>query len=86
MKNNNLLGHLEHINDTYTELVDKIPTEDKLIMSHEETGGTGLEPWEISEITQTALGRLPVGIEEHVDLGFDIIYEAILEALSRSRK
>lgn len=85
-KNNDLLGHLENVNGTYTELVDKIPTEDKLIMSHEEIEKRGLEPWEISEIVQTALSRLPEGIEEHVDLGFDVIYEAILEALSRSRK
>ena len=81
-----MLEHLERVHDEYVELVDKIPTEDKLIMSREENSEMGLEPWEISEIVQTALGRLPEGIEEHVDLGFDIIYEAILEALSRSRK
>jgi len=85
-KNTDLLGHLENVHDAYIDLVDKIPTEDKLIISHEEIEKRGLEPWEISEIVQTALSRLPEGIEEHVDLGFDVIYEAILEALSRSRK
>ena len=65
--------------------IDKIPIEDKLTAAHVEEM-RGLEPWEISEIVNTALqeGR-PACLEEHMDALFDTLYEAILEALERAR-
>jgi hypothetical protein len=87
MKNTNpLLDHLEKVHDEYEELIDKIPMEDKLIMSREEALAVTLEPWEISEITQAALNDLPENLEGHVDDLFDVVYEAILEALDRARR
>jgi len=85
-KNTDLLGHLENVHEAYIDLVDKIPTEDKLIMSHEEIEKRGLEPWEISEIVQNALNIFPDNLNEHMARAFDIIYDAISEALERSRK
>jgi hypothetical protein len=84
-KSNDLLDHLEKVHDDYVELVDKIPTEDKLIMAHEEALEAGLEPWEISEIVRDALNDLPEGLEGHTDGLFDIVYDAISEALDRIR-
>ena len=84
MKINDLLGHLEKVHDEYGELVDKIPMEDKLVMSREEALAVNLEPWEISEIVQGALSELPEG--SHVDNLFDVIYDAISEALDRARR
>lgn len=81
--NIDLLDHLEKVRDDYVDLVDKIPTEDKLLMSHGEVAIRGLEPWEVSEIVQGALNDLPEGLEDHVDNLFDIIYDAIAEALDR---
>ena len=84
-KSNPLLDHLERIHDDYVDdPIDKIPTEDKIIMAHEQEA-QGLEPWEISVIVQGALNELPKGLEEHVDSLFDIVYEAITEALDKSR-
>lgn len=85
-KNNDLLDHLERVHDDYIDVVDKISTEDKLIMSHEELMSRGLEPWEISEIVQGALHDFPDKLEDNEDLAFDVIYDAISEALERSRK
>lgn len=85
MGNKDLLNHMEKVHDTYVDLVDKIPTEDKIIMSHELEESGGLEPWEISEITQAALNNLPEGLEDHVDALFDLVYDAISEALDKNR-
>lgn len=64
--------------------VDKISMEDKILLAEEERDG-GLEPWEIAEITQHVLSKLPESIKnsEEVDLLFDIIYDAIYEALDK---
>jgi len=87
MRNSNdLLDHLEKVHDEYEVLVDKIPTEDKLIMAFEEELSVVLEPWEISEIVQGALRDIPEGLENHVDSLYDVIYDAILEALERARR
>lgn len=80
-----LLDHAENVRDRYEVLVDKIPTEEKIIMSHEAEQTLGLEPWEISEIVQGALNELPEGLEDHVDTLFDVVYDAVAEALDRAR-
>jgi hypothetical protein len=64
--------------------VDKIPTEDKILLSAEEEA-FGLEPWEIQGIVQSALNHLPEGLDEYVDILFDTIYEAVSEALEQAR-
>lgn len=84
-RSNELLNHMERVQKDYVDAVDKMPTEDKLILSHEEAL-SDLEPWEISEIVQTALNDLPEGLEDHIDSLFDLVYDAISEALDRSRR
>ncbi len=84
MKGKALLDHMEKIHDDYEVLVDKIPLEDKLIASREESL-KGLEPWEISEIVRASLNSLPPGLEDHVDSLFDVVYDAIAEALDKVR-
>lgn len=79
-----LLDHAEKVHDDYLVLVDKISTEDKIIMAHEEET-LGLEPWEISEIVTSALTELPEGMDEHIDTLFDVVYDAVSEALGRVR-
>jgi len=79
-----LLDHIEQVQENYVELVDKVPTEDKIIMSREEA--SGLEPWEISEIVQGALGNLPEGLDGYVDSIFDVVYGAVSEALDKTRR
>ena len=83
-ENNKLLDHLEKVHDDYVELVEKVSTEDKLIMSREEDI-KDLEPWEISEIARNVLNDLPQGLEGHADGLFDIVYGAISEAMFRLR-
>ena len=85
MKSNDLLNHLEKIQGDYVELVDKIPTEDKLIMAHEQESA-GLAPWEISEIVQDALNGLPEELDNHVDSIFDVVYDAVASALDKNRR
>lgn len=84
MKGKELLDHVEKIQDDYEVLVDKIPTEDKLIASREEEFAD-LEPWEISEIVQESLNNLPERLEEHIDIVFDIVYAAVAKAVDRIR-
>ena len=87
MRNSNdLLDHLEKIHDEYEVLVDKIPTEDKLIMAFEEERSVVLEPWEIAEVVQSSLNNLPEGLENYVDSLFDVVYDAVSEALERARR
>ncbi len=84
--NEAILSHLEKIHEDYIELVDKVPTEDKIIMSREEAvAPSTLEPWEISEIVQAALNSLPGGLEAHFDSLFDVVYDAVAEAVDRIR-
>lgn len=85
MKGKALLDHMEKIHDDYEVLVDKIPMEDKLIAMREEPAKT-LEPWEISEIVQASLNSLPPGLEDHVDSLFDVVYDAVAEALDKVRR
>ena len=80
-----LLDRLEKTHADYLVLVDKVPTEDKIIMSYETEEIAGLAPWEISEIVQGALNGLPEGLEDHVDTLFDVVYDAVAEALHRTR-
>ena len=82
-KNTELLNHLERIHDDYGEVVDKISTEDKLLIAAEEQ--QGLAPWEISAIVQGALSELPEALAGHADSLFDIVYDAVTEALDKSR-
>ncbi len=64
--------------------IDPLSMEEKLMLAHE--GPVELAPWEITEIVQTALSSLSQELEvEQVDLVFDVIYEAISEALGRVR-
>ncbi len=86
MNNEKLLEHAQFVNDVYTDLVDKIPTEEKIILAEEEQYG-GLEPWEVAEITQHVLSKLPDSMKkENVDLLFDIIYDALNEAVDKVRE
>ena len=86
MKGKALLDHMEKVHEDYEELVDKIPLEDKMIASREEEA-KGLEPWEISEITQQHLNKLPNNVpSELVPDIFDLLYDAITEALDRVRR
>lgn len=80
-----LLDRVEKVRDDYLVLVDKIPTEDKIIMAHEAEETLGLEPWEISDIVTDALKELPEGMEDHIDTLFDVVYDAVSEALTRVR-
>ncbi len=83
MEHRDLLDHLEQIQEDYGELVEKVPLEEKLIRAYE---SSGLEPWEISEIVQQALNKLPEGLEDHVDHLFDVVYDAISVALDKTRR
>jgi len=49
-------------------------------------GPVELAPWEITEIVQTAMANLPsdLGIEQ-IDMVFDVIYDAVSEALETVR-
>ena len=88
VSNKNLLDHLEKVSDEYLEMVDKIPMGEKLVRSREEDlrSEMGLEPWEINEVVQQALNNLPEGLEEHVGSLFDVLYDAVAEALSRTQE
>ncbi len=84
MKNEQLLDHLEMVHEEYLDLVDKIPMEDKIMAAHEGPS-YGLEPWEISEITQSVMSKLPVSLKnEDVDILFDLIYDAVTEGIVRT--
>ncbi len=64
--------------------IDPLSMEEKIMLAHE--GPVELAPWEITEIVQTALSNLSQELEvEQVDLVFDVVYEAISEALGRVR-
>lgn len=84
MKNEQLLAHLEKVHDEYLDLVDKVPTEDKIMAAYEGPSA-GLEPWEISEITQSVMSKLPESLRtDDVDILFDLIYDAITEGIVRT--
>ncbi len=79
-----LLERLEKATDEYIELVDKIPTEDKCFAAYKTESKT-LEPWEISEIVEAAMRRLPDELGDYVPDVFDAIYEAVSDTLERIR-
>ena len=85
MENKDLLDRMEHTYEEYIDLVDKAPTEDKIYLSREETN-SGLEPWEISDLAENVIAQLPESLRtEDADVLFDLVYEAIHEALDRAR-
>jgi hypothetical protein len=74
----------EELLEMLNKAMDKVPMEDTQYSQEAEL--FYLEPWEIQDITQEALGNLPEGLEEQVDLIFDVIYEAVSEGLARARR
>lgn len=80
------LAHLEAVHERYFTM-EKIPMEDKIIAAAEERSRVlDLEPWEISEVVQGAMHELsPLLNSDTVDIAFDIVYEAVSEALTRAR-
>ena len=75
----------EELLEMLDKIMDKVPTEEKALQM-QETELFYLEPWEIQDIAQEALGNLPEGLEEQVDLLFDVIYDAVSEGLARARR
>ncbi len=67
------------IKEEWENYVDPLTTEEKLIIAYETP--VSLSPEEITEITEEALGRI-LNEGGSVDLLFDVIYEAIEEAVS----
>ncbi len=64
--------------------IDPLSMEEKIVLAHE--GPVELAPWEITEIVQEAMADLPNELNvEQVDIVFDVIYDAISEALERGR-
>lgn len=74
----------EELLELLDRTMDKVPMEEKLLMSRD-ASLFYLEPWEVQDIAQTAMSRLPEGLEDQVDLIFDVVYDAISEALERAR-
>jgi len=75
---------IQELQEMLNRVMDKVPMEDT--QHRQEAELFYLEPWEIQDITQEALGNLPEGLEEQVDLIFDVIYEAVSEGLARARR
>jgi len=71
--------------ESFMEEVDKIPMEDKIIAAFEEENrAVDLTPWDIDGIVQEALGKIQDVIEpDSTDLVYDVVYEAITEAVHR---
>ncbi len=64
-------------------VADPLTTEEKIVLAHEKP--LELESWEIIEVVQNALNELPPDFDvEQVDIFFDVIYDAVLEALERA--
>ncbi len=64
--------------------LDPLTTEEKLVLAHE--GPIELPPWEITQIVQGAMSGLSENLElEQIDIVFDVIYDAVSEALERVR-
>lgn len=64
--------------------IDPLSMEEKLVLAH--SGAVELAPWEITEIAQAAMSNLSQDLEvEQVDAVFDVIYDAISEAMERVR-
>ena len=84
MNNTELLNHAERVHEEYLELVDKIPTEDKITLSYGEEP-FGLEPWEISDIVHHAMSKIPDSMKnDDIDALFDVMYEAVTEAVEKA--
>ncbi len=64
--------------------IDPLSMEEKIVLAHE--GPVELAPWEITEIVQQAMSNLSQDLEvEQVDHVFDVIYDAVSDALDRVR-
>ena len=64
--------------------IDPLSMEEKIVLAHEQT--FELEPWEITEVVQRAMNQLPQDLDvEDMDVFFDVIYDAVSEALERAR-
>ncbi len=74
----------KEIIDMYLVEVDKLSMEDKLSALGDEAEETRLTPWDIDSIVLEALGKLGDVIKiENSDLAYDVMYEAITEAVHR---
>lgn len=71
--------------DSYLTEVDSVSMEEKLVaLSEESEVENKLTPWDIDGIVLEALGKIGDAVElDHSDLVYDVIYEAILEAIHR---
>lgn len=70
--------------EMYIEQVDRLTMEEKLVALAEEPDDSDLTPWDIDGIVLEALGKLGDAIElEQSELIYDVIYEAITEAIHR---
>ncbi len=64
-------------------VIDPLTTEEKIVLSHSKP--IELPSWEITEVVQNALADLPPDFDvEQVDIVFDVIHDAIVEALERT--
>lgn len=70
---------------TYTDEVGRLSMEEKIVALAEETQTEDhLTPWDIDSIVLEALGKIGDAVElEHSELVYDVIYEAVIEALHR---
>ena len=65
-------------------VADPLTTEEKIVLAHERP--FELEPWEITEVVRHAFAELPASFDvEQTDILFDVIYDAVSEALERAR-
>ncbi len=80
----NRLAQDKEILDMYITEVDKLSMEEKLSALGDETEDSRLTPWDIDGIVLDALGKLGGVIEiENSELAYDVLYEAITEAVHR---
>ncbi len=64
-------------------VADPLTTEEKIVLAHEKP--LELDSWEILEVVQSALRELPPGFDvEQIDILFDVIHDAVVEAVERA--
>lgn len=64
-------------------VADPLTTEEKIVLAHEKP--LELDSWEILEVVQNALRELPPGFDvEQIDILFDVIHDAVVEAVERA--
>jgi hypothetical protein len=76
------LNHLEEIFGRYCTM-DKVATEEKILLSQEEPKWLPLE--EIKGIVESYMNSLPEELSDHVDLIYDLLFDAVNEAIARVR-